>query len=478
MLYSCETIGAARRAAAHAAARSHEEMRRGVASLAGIAAVAPLIGLFGTVLGIVGSLRSYGSSSSTILADITERLSQSMLPTVLGLLVGILSFWFYRYLNSQMEVFDLEMENASVDLVNRLIVHLGRLRQPTARVRLSPAAPREVLEGPRLAIDERNNRNRLLELAWPQLSSERDADSVLHLGMWVSLAYGFIGWLTCFADGRPAAGIIIFLFFAVASRRVRAGSFAALLSMFSFFAFAVLVCVISFGWTVGVMYLLAAPLLLAGSARAARFPVGKPASPVAGIVLGLPGFSASMTVLFGTALVLYPIGKDISMEPNLHTGDWIVSVSAPLMGPVHRGDLVAFRYWNAVGTERVVGLPGDRIRVESGKLILNGKEVVEPCCQQPLKEFRGDFPLPMDAAYDGDFQFEYRNAYGDRLWNSAGFIVPEESYFLLNDDRNQLLDSRVFGPVWTSRIVGRALLAYSAAKNPWRLPRLLYMPRS
>jgi len=89
-------------------------------------------------------------------------------------------------------------------------------------------------------------------------------------------------------------------------------------------------------------------------------------------------------------------------------------------------------------------------------------------------ELLGNFPCRKDAAFDGYLQFEYQNAYGDRLWNSAGFIVPEESYFLLNDNRNELLDSRVLGPVWTSRIVGRALLAYS----PWHLPRLLYKPRS
>jgi hypothetical protein len=47
LLYEGETIGVVKRASAHAAARAHEEMRRGVASLAGIAAVAPLIGLFG-----------------------------------------------------------------------------------------------------------------------------------------------------------------------------------------------------------------------------------------------------------------------------------------------------------------------------------------------------------------------------------------------------------------------------------------------
>jgi len=52
-----------------------------------------------------------------------------------------------------------------------------------------------------------------------------------------------------------------------------------------------------------------------GSVRAAFFTVKQPAFPIAGIVLGLLGVSASMTVLFGTILGLFTDGQDISMEP-------------------------------------------------------------------------------------------------------------------------------------------------------------------
>jgi signal peptidase I len=229
----------------------------------------------------------------------------------------------------------------------------------------------------------------------------------------------------------------------------------------------------SFSWTVGITYLLAAPLLLASSVRAARLVAAPLRSATTIIVLGLLGISANVTVLFGTVLALYPIGRDISREPGLHAGDWIFSVRAPLIGRVRHGDLVAFRYRNAVGTERVVGLPGDRIRVVSGKLIRNGTEVVQSCCQQPFTEYLGNFPLPKDAVFEGDLQYEYRNAYGDRLLNHMEYVVPEESYFLLNDDRNELLDSRLFGPVWAGHIVGRPLLACSA----WHFLRLLYRRR-
>jgi biopolymer transport protein ExbB/TolQ len=63
------------------------------------------------------------------MAAVFERLSQSLAPTALSFLVALPAFWCYKYLWSQVETFDLEMENASVQLVNCLMVHLGRRRQ-------------------------------------------------------------------------------------------------------------------------------------------------------------------------------------------------------------------------------------------------------------------------------------------------------------------------------------------------------------
>jgi signal peptidase I len=191
----------------------------------------------------------------------------------------------------------------------------------------------------------------------------------------------------------------------------------AILSIFAFFAFACAACVIPFGWTDSPIYLITAPLLLIGSLKAVRFFAATRTSavvvtdaawqvraknlcarlqPLPNILLGLLGASASLTVLFGTVLALYSMGSDSSMEPNLHSGDWIISVNAPLMETVRRGDLVSFPYWDTVVTRRVAGLPGDRIQVESGRLILNGKDVTEPYRTQPYGGSLGDFPLPSE----------------------------------------------------------------------------------
>ena len=80
------------------------------------------------ILGVFG--QSFGSSKSTVLAITAGGLSQSMAPTLVGLAVGILALWFHQYLNSQMETFDREMTNATVDLRNRLGVNIVRMIGP------------------------------------------------------------------------------------------------------------------------------------------------------------------------------------------------------------------------------------------------------------------------------------------------------------------------------------------------------------
>jgi biopolymer transport protein ExbB/TolQ len=93
-------------------------MKRGLNSLATIASIAPFLGLFGTVLGIVNSFGGCGCSKETYRAAIFEGLSQSFVPTALGLLVAVPALWCYKYLSSDAEAFDSEMENKALELLN------------------------------------------------------------------------------------------------------------------------------------------------------------------------------------------------------------------------------------------------------------------------------------------------------------------------------------------------------------------------
>jgi len=356
------------------------------------------------------------------LAATTERLSEAMLPTLLTLMVALPAFYFYRYLSSEVEALNLEMEWASSDVVNRLLVYVRELKITDRLAWAALTARPEHIEldlfrfGPRTGVSDaprfnigRIYRNGFLELIWPRLDCKRDAELVLHSGMWISFAYGFLGWLTCVNQHRPSAGLLVFAFFVVAGLGVRRGSVQAILGLFAFLAWACIACLVPFEWTLPAVCLASAPLLLVGSFRAARFlatdhaqvrserfPVALLSTLYKILLVGL-GFSASTAVLFGTALALYSMGGDHAMEPTLYSSDWIISVNAPLIAPeaIRRGQIVMAR---GLGIKRVAGLPGDRIQVESGKLIRNGVPIAEPYCRKSYrKTLGGDFPLPSES---------------------------------------------------------------------------------
>lgn len=168
-----------------------------------------------------------------------------------------------------------------------------------------------------------------------------------------------------------------------------------------------------------------------------------------------------------------------SMENTLLIGDYLL-VDKFEYGPssrwmplapytaVHRGDIVVFR-WPVNPQQhfvkRVIGLPGDRIRMKNGLVFVNGAATAEPyVIEKPRGEdfFRDNFPTTrtvpqqVNSEWWRDFPSLVRN--GDLL-------VPEESYFVLGDNRHESLDSRYWGLVPRDSIVGRPLLIYFSV-NP------------
>ncbi|MGA2597550.1 MAG: MotA/TolQ/ExbB proton channel family protein [Bryobacteraceae bacterium] len=117
---SGQIMGNVRRAMDRSAAVVHEQMKDGVSSLATIATIAPLVGVFGTVIGIVNSFVGISGERSTDMAAVTAHLSDSVVPTALGLLVAMLSFCYYKYLTGRLASIDRDMENACLELQNHL----------------------------------------------------------------------------------------------------------------------------------------------------------------------------------------------------------------------------------------------------------------------------------------------------------------------------------------------------------------------
>src|SRR5579863_380543 len=95
----------------------HEDMKAGVYDLATIASIAPWIGLFGTVVGIVNSFTGVDGQKTGLMAALCERLAWSVSFTAAGLLVGLVALWLYEYLPARLRSLDLEMESASQELL-------------------------------------------------------------------------------------------------------------------------------------------------------------------------------------------------------------------------------------------------------------------------------------------------------------------------------------------------------------------------
>lgn len=162
-----------------------------------------------------------------------------------------------------------------------------------------------------------------------------------------------------------------------------------------------------------------------------------------------------------------------SMEPTLLIGDFLLvdkQVTADSLGSlllpspaIHRGDVIVFHY--PVDPEvhlvkRVVGIPGDRIRLRGGNVLVNGLRLEEPYAVHRVSapdNFRDNFPRLQNADPTINSRWWIRMR---KLIDNGELIVPAGNYFVLGDNRNDSEDSRYWGFVPSENIVGRPLLVY------------------
>jgi signal peptidase I len=450
-------------------------LSRGLTSLASIAATASFVGFFGTVLGLLNSFQSMRGSRSAALADVASRISDAMVPGILGLFVAVIAFWFHQYLRYQLQAFDLEMQNASVDLVNRLIVHLERLRtdKPTVWKELTgvsskaaahlEAIAERVLDGPRL-VWEPMYRHGLLELIWPRLKSEFDATPALDTAAWVCFGCSILGWLAYRTQHRLVAGFLVLAFLVVAGAAIRRGLRVGVVVTLAYFLTVVCASICSYKLTFTPLCVAVVLFPLGGALRAVRWrapirPMRRSLRYGWSLLVISSGLAATNAALFGTVFGLFHTeAADDSMQPTIHAGDWVVGLNAPIAGPIQRNQVWGVNWGGLVGDVRVVGLPGDRLRIRKGVLVLNGKPLREPYCT-PYPEASGDFPLPSRAYSDMLLRAYHEVAYLGKLENAIEYVVPPGYYFVLNDNRKQLSDSRTMGPVPRDQFVARLMVA-------------------
>lgn len=202
-------------------------------------------------------------------------------------------------------------------------------------------------------------------------------------------------------------------------------------------------------------------------------PAAQPARPITGRILLREIIETALLAILVFLVVRASIQhyrvEGSSMDPTLENGEFLLVNSlvyskfdiqavakwVPLWDPgdpaeryvfhgAQRGDIVILHH-PVKGQERdlvkrIVGLPGDRLRIANGVVFINGRELIEPYVKEP---WRGDL---------------------------AEVQIPEGSYFVMGDNRNNSLDSRMFGPVREELIIGKAMASWWPSSKIGRVP--------
>ncbi len=173
----------------------------------------------------------------------------------------------------------------------------------------------------------------------------------------------------------------------------------------------------------------------------------------------------SFPVLFVRAFVM-PSG---SMENTLLIGDRMLVRVFPRPVP-GRGDLVVFRYpidRRQTMIKRVIGLPGDRVRMVSRIVYVNGTALKEPYVIRtfPPDNFRDNLPGDSSNPLILAGAIKMAGARTEMLKKHVAngeIVVPSGEYFVLGDNRDNSLDSRYWGFLDASNIIGKPILIYDS----------------
>lgn len=130
-----------------------------------------------------------------------------------------------------------------------------------------------------------------------------------------------------------------------------------------------------------------------------------------------------------------------SMDPTFEDGEYVLTNLIDIrLGKLERGDVVVFNApvdKDKDYIKRIIGMPGDNVKILGGKVFVNGHEINQSF-------------LPSDV---------YTNP-GSYLGEGEEIVVPPDNYFVMGDNRNFSSDSREWGFVPKDKIIGKSFIVY------------------
>ncbi|HUV25847.1 MAG TPA: signal peptidase I [Anaerolineales bacterium] len=139
--------------------------------------------------------------------------------------------------------------------------------------------------------------------------------------------------------------------------------------------------------------------------------------------------------------------ESVSMQPTLFAGNFVVvNKLSYRFGEPERGDIIVFEYppdpEQDPYIKRVIGLPGEQVKIADGKVTINGVNIQEPY-------------LVDDTQQGGEW------------------TIPDEAVFVMGDNRRNSSDSRSWGVVPLENVIGKALVVYWPPEK-WELLSMSY----
>jgi len=189
--------------------------------------------------------------------------------------------------------------------------------------------------------------------------------------------------------------------------------------------------------------------------------------------------------LFGTTFVVQAFKiPSQSMEPTLLVGDHLL-VNKFIFGgrghwydrvlpyrEIRRGDIIVFKFPfqdHPHYVKRVIGVPGDRVKIVDQQVYVNGSRLNEPYVVRdaaaPYDPFGDNFPPKSPQYLQANMQPEWADEILGNI-RDGEVVVPPDKYFAMGDNRDHSWDSRYWGFVDHDAVMGRPVVIYWSVQGP------------